>query len=108
MQLWFKNLSVGWKPFKMVNLTDSEIRSLWQNPDFDQAFTGLSIFRDALKTEKNFNISMAKLKDIMNSSTMYLDSLRRRRKFKRRRLEVDGFRQLVQIDLGFPGFEYNG
>lgn len=92
----------------MANLTDRQIRNLWQDPDFDQAFTGLSAFRDALKTEKNVDISMAKLKDIMNGSTMYLDSIRRRRKFPKRRSEVDGFRQLVQIDLGFMGYPYNG
>jgi len=91
----------------MPNLTDAQIRNLWQDPEFDQAFTGLSTFRDALKTEKKFVISMAKLRDILNSSTMYLNSIRRKKKFPKRRSEVDGNRQLVQIDLGFM-YEYKG
>lgn len=94
----------------VVKLTDAQIRNLWEDPSFDQSFRGLSIFRDALLTKKGVKISMAKLKDIMASSTAYLDNLRRPQRFQKRRSEVDGFGQLVQIDLGFlaKSFNYNG
>lgn len=88
-------------------LSASEIRKLWQNDDFYQSFTGLGTFRDALRTERNYNISLHRLKDIMNKSTAYLDWLRRPNRFKRRTLQTDGYLQLMQADLAHF-FNYKG
>lgn len=87
----------------MVQLTDDQIRDLWdgKDPTFGTFGTGVSAFRLALKEDKKFDISLAKLRDILNSHTAYLDSIRRKKKFAKRKSEVDGYNQLVQIDLGF-------
>ena len=90
-----------------THLTPTEIRKLWQNSKFSQSYTGLGTFRDALRTERNFYITLTELRDIMLESTAYLDWIRRQKRRKTRPLQTDGYRELVQIDLAHF-FDYQG
>lgn len=89
------------------NFSPDDIRKLWKDTNFFASFTGLSTFRDALETEKGIEISMRRLKDIMNESPAYLDSIRRPKRFERRKLQVDGFNELIQVDVAHI-FDYRG
>ena len=82
-------------------LSDDEIRKLWQDPDFPANHSGLTTFRNALQTKKNLYIGLAELKRILSEIPGYLDSLQRKKKFKRRPLQTDGYLNLMQIDTGF-------
>ena len=84
----------------MVNLTDEEIRELWQDEDFPANHSGITTFRNALQNDKNFRIPMHKLRKILQELPAYLDYIRRPKKFKRRAMQPDGYLNLMQIDIG--------
>ena len=45
---------------------------LWKDPKFPASFSGLIVFQHALKIEKNINLSIKQLREIMRENKMYL------------------------------------
>ena len=85
----------------MVRLSPKEIREKWEDDKFPESFSGITTFRNALKAELNYSISLSKLRKIMRDSPQFLDSIRKIKKFKRRHLQLSGNLQLFQADIGF-------
>ena len=94
----------------MVRLSSKRIRKLWEDPNFAESFSGVTTFRNALEEKYNFPISITKLRDILRESPQFLDSVRRIKKFKRRRLQLTGNLLLWQMDIAifneYQGYKY--
>ena len=94
----------------MVHLSRNKIIKLWQDPNFAESFSGITTFKNALEAKKNFRISLTKLREILRESPQFMDSIRRIKKYKRRRLQLSGNGQLAQMDIGifnkYQGYKY--
>ncbi len=79
-------------------------RKLWRTPNFPGAFTGLTTFRAALALNKSIHVNRTDLFHIMRSDEDFiLETKRRRKVFKRRKLFVHGFSSIWQADLAEMG-----
>ncbi len=87
--------------FTMVSEKIREtILSLWRDKDFSGSFAGLSTFGNALRTEKNINISNNELLQILRSDADFLLETRKIKKtFPRRKMNVHGVFSLWQADF---------
>jgi Integrase core domain/Chromo (CHRromatin Organisation MOdifier) domain len=81
------------------DLTDSEIKNLWQDENFFASFSGINNFKAALFTTFGQNISAKRIKDILNDIPSYVSRIKPRKRFPRRPYDVYGFGQLLQADL---------
>ncbi len=87
------------------------ILSLWRDKDFSGSFAGLTTFGNALRTEKNINISNNSLLEILRSDEDFLIESRKIKKtFPRRKMNVHGLFSLWQADYAqmFPFDNYVG
>ena len=91
-------------------LTDEEIKRLWQDDDFFASFSGINNFQAALFTTYGEKISTKRIINILRDIPSYVSRIKPRKRFPRRPYDVYGFGQLVQADLGvmykYKGFFY--
>ena len=88
------------------------ILSLWRDKDFSGSFAGLNTFGNALRTEKNINISNNSLLQILRSDPDFLlETKKIQKRFPRRKMNVHGAFAVWQCDFaqmfpfgGFVGF----
>ncbi len=96
----------------MVNMEEeNKIMQLWRNPNFSGSYSGLANFQTCLKNEKNIDISRNKLLTILNKDRDYALEMRKvTRKINRRPMNIHGYGNLFQADLGqlytFSNFTY--
>ncbi len=84
-----------------------KILALWRTPSFPGSFSGLANFRTSLATIKDIHLSNTELFNIMKQDKNFiLETKKRRKRFKRRKLVVHGFAKVWQADIG-EMFPYN-
>lgn len=91
----------------MVYPTPEDILNLWHDNTWKGSFTGIRTFQTLLKTDKNIDISEAKLYNILKQDSLYLKHLKPQRKLKRRSYNLNYYGELVQADLAYM-FNTNG
>ena len=88
-------------------LSDEELMELYRDKTFPGAYSGARNFQMFLKMDKNENVSLRRIYDLLKKEPHYIISQRPIRKFPRRKFDVGGYGQLLQTDLAFM-FEKNG
>ncbi len=95
----------------LSNTEKDYIRSLWRDPNFSAAFSGLTNFQIALHSIKGIDISRSDLFKVMQTDQDFiLETKKRLKKFERRHLVVHGFANIWQADVAdMPPFrEFKG
>lgn len=91
-------------------LSNEEILELYRNPNFGGSFSGVRVFRDYIFAEKNELVSLKRLYDVLKTDRNYLMHMKPVRSFPRRPYHVNGFGDIVQMDLmempNFDGYRY--
>ena len=82
-----------------MSLKNDQILALWRDPKFAGSFSGLSTFQDALRNDKNINISYSDLLNIFKHEADFITTTRPIRNFRRRRMDVHGYGSVWQADL---------
>ena len=90
---------------------EKKILNLWRDPRFSGAYSGLDNFKTCLQHEQNIHISRNNLLKILMKDRNYVLEMRKvPRKIKRRGMNIHGYGQLWQADIGqlFDHNEYTG
>jgi hypothetical protein len=82
-------------------VSDDYIRSLWKGAEnFSARYTGTVIFRAALKSDKNINLSYKRVSQILHEIPLFVQTKKRRFRFPRRKYHAGGFCAIWQADIG--------
>jgi len=87
-------------------LSDAQIIDKYTDGSFGGSFSGARTFQIFLKTDLGEDISLNRIKGILNQLPFYIISQRPIRKYPRRHYSVGSYGELLQADLAFM-FEKN-
>ena len=87
---------------------EQQILSLWRDPNFSGAYSGLGNFQACLQHEKNIKVSSNDLLKIMSKDRNYVLEMRKiPKKIQRRPMNIHGYGSVWQADIA-QLFEYDG
>ncbi len=81
---------------------EQQILSLWRDPNFSGAYSGLGNFQACLQHEKNIKVSSNDLLKIMSKDRNYVLEMRKiPKKIQRRPMNIHGYGSVWQILLSY-------
>ena len=87
-------------------VSDEELLRLWRDPNFSGSYRGVKSFKILLKTDKNIDVSEARLYKIIKKDPIFLIHQKPIRDFDRRSYDIRFYGETVQADLAYM-FPYN-
>ena len=82
-------------------VSDEELLRLWRDPNFSGSYRGVKSFRILLKTDKNIDVSEARLYKIVKKDKIFLIHQRPIRNFERRKYDIKYYGETVQADIAY-------
>ena len=87
-------------PAKNRNMSDANILKKYYDITFPGSYSGIRVFKKALKSELNLDVSYKRVRNILKSSQTYQTSFFKRKKFPRRRILCSGSFIEAEADVG--------
>jgi Integrase core domain len=79
-----------------------KVLKLWKDVRFPGSFSGLLTLQQCLKHDKDINLSIKQLREILRNQPTYLQHIQARYKFNRRSYDsVHGYGQLWEADVAY-------
>lgn len=86
---------------ELQKISDEEILRLWHDKDFKGSFRGVKTFQILLKTDLNIDVPENRLYKVLKTDSVYLLHAKPKRKFDRRKFDINYYGELVQCDLAY-------
>ena len=82
-------------------VSDEQLLQLWRDPNFSGSFRGVKSFQILLKTDKNIDVSQARLYKVLKNDSIFLIHQRPIRQIERRPYDVRYYGETVQADIAY-------